>query len=185
MKKKSKGSIIRDYYHWYKKVTIITKTWLYIKFLFMPVGPEDKVCVWFRIGEKAKDKKIFFLQKAAERKLYYRFNCVLSTESQVGDGLQIPHPLNVVIGKGTLMGENCTIYQDVTIGQSRNKYPAIGNNVIVYAGAKIIGNVMIGNNVIIGANTVVTKDIPDNCVVVGNPGKIIKKISEEELKEYH
>lgn len=76
--------------------------------------------------------------------------------------------------------------QQVTIGSSRggnrSGYPKIGNNVVVCCGAKIIGNVTIGNNVIIGANAVVTKDIPDNACVAGIPAKIINMNGEEHTK---
>ena len=92
---------------------------------------------------------------------------------------EFPHPIGIVIAEGAKLGQNCVIYQNVTIGGKtrvgKNGFPTIGDNVIIYAGACIIGDVKIGNNVQIGANAVVTKDIPDNCVVAGIPAKIIKK----------
>ena len=93
---------------------------------------------------------------------------------------QFPHPVGVVIGKGVEMGYDCRIYQNVTIG-SKSKddgvYPQIGNNVVIFANSVIAGNVKIGNNVIVGASSLVIKDIPDNCVVAGNPAKIIRSNS--------
>ncbi|ENT2444594.1 serine O-acetyltransferase [Escherichia coli] len=89
-----------------------------------------------------------------------------------------PHPVGIVIGKKVSIGNNCTIYQNVTIGVSNNKtedYPIIGDNVIIYAGAIIIGSVSIGNNVIIGAGCIVTKDVPEDKIAVGSPMKIIDK----------
>lgn len=90
------------------------------------------------------------------------------------NGTMFPHPVGIVIGKGAVIGKNCVIYQNVTIGQEHNALPKIGDNVQIYAGAILIGDITIGNNVMIGAGSVVTKSIPDNAVVVGNPAKIIK-----------
>lgn len=91
----------------------------------------------------------------------------------------LPHGLKgIFIAPVAAIGENVTIYQQVAIAV---KYPGdtvapvIGNNVLIGAGAKIIGNIHIGNNVNIGANVVVISDVPDNCTVAGNPGKIIKE----------
>lgn len=123
---------------------------------------------------------------------YYRYKnlkkygCVISPYCDIGKNLSLPHPLSVVIGgynnsNHVKIGDNCTIYQGVTIGQSNDEFPIIGNNVTIYSGAKVIGNVKVGNNVIIGANAVVINDIPDNCVVAGVPAKVIK---EMEAKNY-
>ena len=85
----------------------------------------------------------------------------------------------------SIIGKNCNISQGVTLGQAnrgRNKgYPILGDNIYIGPGAKIVGAVKIGNNVAIGANCVVTRDIPDNSVVVGIPGKVI---SQEGAKGY-
>ena len=94
----------------------------------------------------------------------------------------LPHGLHgVFISKDAIIGENVTIFHQVTIGsiQSKNSKhygsPILGNNILIGAGAKIIGNVKVGNNVNIGANSVVIEDIPDNVTVVGVPSKIVKK----------
>ena len=77
------------------------------------------------------------------------------------------------------MGKNCKIYQQVTIGYNhRLEAPVLGDNVEVCCGAKIIGGVRIGDNVLIGANSVVLKDIPSNCVVAGVPARIIRNLPE-------
>lgn len=90
----------------------------------------------------------------------------------------LPHGLNgIIISYFATIGSNCVIRQQVTIAQNNNNESAIiGDNVVIGAGAKIIGKVVIGNNVIIGANAVVTHDIPDNCVAVGVPARVIKKV---------
>lgn len=90
-------------------------------------------------------------------------------------GLIIQHGFSTIINAKKI-GENCHIYQQVTIGFNGTEQPVIGNNVRICCGAKVIGGVNIGNNVVIGANAVVVKDVPDNVVVAGVPAKIIKKL---------
>ncbi len=83
----------------------------------------------------------------------------------------MPHLSGIIISLYSEIGDDCTLFQQVTIGEENIGYPGkaphIGNNVYIGAGAKIIGPIHIGNNVRIGANAVVTKDVPDNCTVVG------------------
>lgn len=92
-----------------------------------------------------------------------------------------PHPYGVVISDCVEIGRNCIIFQNVTLGvkemkYAKNKayYPKIGNSVTIYAGAAVLGGITIGDNVEIGANAVVLKDVPDNCVVAGNPARVIR-----------
>src|SRR5690606_13272239 len=89
-------------------------------------------------------------------------------------GMLTGHPYSTIIN-AIEIGENFYINHLVTIGEEKGKKPVIGNNVSIYTGAIIIGDISIGNNCVIGAGSVVTKSIPDNCVVVGNPAKIIKQ----------
>jgi serine O-acetyltransferase len=93
----------------------------------------------------------------------------------IGSGLFIQHGFSTVISAKSI-GKNCWINQQVTIGNNgKNINPTIGSNVWIRAGAKVIGGINIGDNVVIGANAVVVKDVPPNCVVVGVPAYIIKR----------
>ncbi len=105
----------------------------------------------------------------------------------IGRRFFIDHGTGVVIGETTIIGDDVTVYQGVTLGgtgkQSGKRHPTIGSNVVVGAGAKILGSFTVGNNVNIGANAVVLSDVPDNSTVVGIPGRIIK-INGEKVDEY-
>ena len=91
----------------------------------------------------------------------------------IGGGLFIQHGFATVVAAKSI-GSHCFVNQQVTIGYNGLYAPIIGDNVMVTCGAKVLGNVKVGNNVIIGANAVVVKDVPDNATVVGVPAKIVK-----------
>lgn len=95
----------------------------------------------------------------------------------LGEGVTIWHWGMIIIHQDVRIGKNCTLQPDVVIGkrQKKGNLPIIGNNVYICAGARILGNIKIGDNVIVAPNTVVFKNIPDNCVVAGNPACIIKQ----------
>ena len=97
--------------------------------------------------------------------------------ARIGKRLFIDHGVGVVIGETTIIGDDVTIYHGATlggVGETRCKrHPTIGNNVVIGAGAKVLGNIVVGNNVKIGANAVVLKSVPDNTTVVGVPAKPI------------
>lgn len=118
---------------------------------------------------------------------YILFNCSVPASCQIGRGTKFGYGgIAVVMHARTVVGKNCMIGQGVTIGGKSGWYevPVIGDNVIINAGSKIIGPVRIGNNVEIGANSVVVKDVPSNCVVAGIPARILKSnMSEEDWKE--
>jgi serine O-acetyltransferase len=97
--------------------------------------------------------------------------------AQIGKGVFIDHGMGVVIGETAVIGDYCLIYQGVTLGgtgkQSGKRHPTLGENVVVGAGAKVLGNLLIGNNVRIGAGSVVLRDVPSDCTVVGIPGRVV------------
>lgn len=103
----------------------------------------------------------------------------LPRKTRVASGLIIYHGQSLVINQGVTIGANCVLRNSTTIGHkvlkdgTLSKCPVIGDRVDIGANVCIIGEISIGNDVIIGAGTVVVKNIPDNCTVVGNPARII------------
>lgn len=100
----------------------------------------------------------------------------------IGRGVFIDHGMGVVIGETAIVGNYALIYQGVTLGgtgkESGKRHPTLGENVVVGAGAKVLGNLLIGNNVRIGAGSVVLRDVPADCTVVGIPGRIVYRAGE-------
>lgn len=147
------------------------KGYIYIiKTLFYPIKSQHSLYIWIRIRELLKNK---FLKMMITDKIYQDYNCIINTKEAIGEKLLLPHPCGIVIGTETHLGNSCTIFQNVTLGQKKGLYPKIGNNVIVFPGAKIIGDVIVGDNAIIGANSVVINDIPANYIVAGVPARVI------------
>jgi serine O-acetyltransferase len=106
------------------------------------------------------------------------FECHLL--ATIDEGLFIAHSQNIVIGEGVRIGKNVTLYNGVTLGSAFRggstqgaRYPIIGDNVIIYSGAKVLGPIIVGDGAIVGANAVVLKDVPAGCTAVGVPAKII------------
>ncbi|MFC1606434.1 serine O-acetyltransferase [Candidatus Latescibacterota bacterium] len=103
----------------------------------------------------------------------------------IDSGLFIDHGFGVVIGETAEIGTNVTLFQGVTLGgtgkETGKRHPTLGDNVVVGAGAKILGGISIGNNVYIGANAVVLQNTPDGCTVVGVPGRCVKQEGERKM----
>lgn len=101
--------------------------------------------------------------------------------AKIGRRFFIDHGMGVVIGETTEIGDDCTLYQGVTLGgtswKKEKRHPTLGNNVVVGAGAKVLGPLMVGDNSRIGSNSVVIKDVPPNSTVVGIPGRVMKPSS--------
>lgn len=108
--------------------------------------------------------------------------------AKIGKGFFIDHGSGVVIGETAEIGDNVTLYQGVTLGgtgneKKRKRHPSLGSHITIGAGAKVLGPVEIGNNVKIGANSVVTCDVPDNCTMVGIPGRLAKITDPQVLTD--
>src|SRR4030042_1717368 len=99
--------------------------------------------------------------------------------AQIGKRFFIDHGMGVVIGETAIVGDDVLLYQGVTLGgtglEKGKRHPTIGHNVVIGAGAKVLGNIIIGDNSYIGANAVVVKDVPANATVVGVPGRVTKQ----------
>ena len=128
--------------------------------------------------------KLYFWARALSQRIVRRTGIEIHPGATLGKGLFIDHGTGVVIGETTVVGENCTIYQGVTLGgtgkdKGAKRHPTIGDNVMVGAGAKVLGPITIGNNVRVAAGAVVLSDVPDNCTVVGVPARIVRKNGEK------
>ncbi len=97
--------------------------------------------------------------------------------AEVGHRFFVDHGMGVVIGETTIIGDDVTLYQGVTLGgtgkETGKRHPTIGNNVVIGAGARVLGNITIGENSRVGAGSVVLRDVPDNSTIVGVPGHIV------------
>lgn len=93
----------------------------------------------------------------------------------IGKAFKINHGVGTVVGARCKLGDNCTIHQNCTIGDRNGGRPTIGDNVMIYAGSMILGDINVGNNSIVGANSVVTKSFSDNSILVGTPAKNIRQ----------
>lgn len=102
----------------------------------------------------------------------------------IGRRFFIDHGMGVVIGETAVIGDDCTLYHGVTLGGTSwskgKRHPTLGNDVVVGAGAKVLGPIVIGDDVRIGSNAVVVKDVPDACTVVGIPGRIVNESRTEQ-----
>lgn len=147
------------------------------------VSESFKVCFWFRLGSYIATKNnvfskvLLFLIKIKYLGIKRKTGIQLPLLTNVDGGVMFCHYSCIVIAQSVHIGKNASIHQGVTIGRVFNgKYsgvPTIGDNVVIFSGAKILGNIKIGDNAVIGANAVVTKDVPANVVVAGVPAKII------------
>ena len=137
-----------------------------------------RMCRW--LVQKKIPLLHIFIQKCSET-----FTGIsIPPTAEIGKGLLIEHFGGIVVNSGAKIGEFCTISHGVTVGSKvpGGGSPTIGNNVYLCAGAKVLGEISVGDNSIIGANCVLMKSVPANSVVVGIPGRVVKEI--KDLKEY-
>lgn len=134
----------------------------------------------------------FTIARIISQRARHRTGIEIHPGAKIGKGLFIDHGMGVVIGETTEIGENCLLYQGVTLGgtgkDKGKRHPTLGDNVMVGAGAKVLGPITIGNNVKVAANAVVLKPIPDNCTAVGVPARIARMAGqkvEQDLDQIH
>lgn len=131
---------------------------------------------------------LYWVARLILRHYSYKFGIFIPCGTPVGVGFYIGHCGDIHFNPQSKVGRNCNISQGVTLGQAnrgKNKgHPTIGDHVYIGPGAKIVGAVRVGNNVAIGANCVVTKDVPDNAVVVGVPARVISYDGAAEYVEH-
>ena len=145
-----------------------------------------------RVAHNLYEKEHYFAARAISQTARYITGIEIHPGAKIGKGLMIDHGMGVVIGETAEIGDNCTLYQGVTLGGTGKdvgkRHPTLGNNVMVGAGAKVLGPFRIGDNTKIASNAVVLEEIPDNCTAVGIPAKIVRKEGkkvETDLDQIH
>ena len=145
--------------------------------------PGFQILVFHRIAHFLYNHRLLFLARLVSQIGRFFTGIEIHPGAKIGKRLFIDHGMGIVIGETATVGNNCTIYHNSTLGGTgKDKYkrhPDLGNNVMVGAGAKVLGPIKIGNNVKIGANSTVLKDIPDNVTVV-ECNRVIYKSKNEK-----
>lgn len=149
------------------------KHWLEVLFLY----PGPQAIILYRIAHLLHTHCVFFLPRFISHLARFLTGIEIHPGAVIGKGVFIDHGMGVVIGETAVVGDYCLLYQGVTLGgtgkETGKRHPTLGCNVTVGAGAKILGNINIGNHARVGAVSVVLKDIPPNSTVVGIPGQVI------------
>lgn len=146
-----------------------------------------------RIAHKLYMKKHYFLARWYSQRTARKTGIEIHPGAKIGKGLFIDHGHGVIIGETAIIGDNVTLYQGVTLGgtgkEQGKRHPTIGDNVMISAGAKVLGSFTVGENSKIGAGSVVLKEVPPNSTVVGVPGIVVKqdnkRIPREDLDQVH
>ncbi|MBC5742531.1 serine O-acetyltransferase [Lachnospiraceae bacterium MD308] len=140
--------------------------------------PSFKAIICYRVAHKLYLKKHYFLARWISQRAVRKTGIEIHPGAKIGKGLFIDHGSGVIIGETAELGDNVTLYQGVTLGgtgkEQGKRHPTLKDNVMVSAGAKVLGSFTIGENSKIGAGSVVLKEVPPNCTVVGVPGHIVK-----------
>lgn len=122
---------------------------------------------------------LLFLARLISQRSRKKTGIEIHPGAKIGRGLLIDHGMGVVIGETAEVGDNCTIYQGVTLGgtgkDTGKRHPTVGNNCMIGAGAKVLGPIVIGNNCKVAANAVVLTDLPDNSTAVGVPARVVRR----------
>ena len=145
-----------------------------------------------RIANRLQKEGKFFAARAVSQLSRHFTGIEIHPGATIGKGLFIDHGMGVVIGETAEIGDNCTIYQGVTLGGTGKdvgkRHPTLGDNVMVGAGAKVLGPVKIGSNSKIAANAVVLREVPENSTAVGIPAKVVRRDGvkvKDDLDQIH
>ncbi|GHU50900.1 serine O-acetyltransferase [Clostridia bacterium] len=141
---------------------------------------------WHRVAHRFYSAKMIFFARVISQMSRLATGVEIHPGAVIGKGLFIDHGTGVVIGETCVIGDNVTIYQGVTLGgtgkDTGKRHPTIGNNVLIGSGVKILGPFRVGDNSRIGAGSVVLQEVPEDCTVVGVPGRIVKRtLSKEDV----
>ena len=155
--------------------------------------PSFKVMLHYRAAHKLYLKKHYFLARWISQRAVRKTGIEIHPGAKIGKGLFIDHGSGVIIGETAILGDNVTLYQGVTLGgtgkEQGKRHPTLEDNVMVSAGAKVIGSFTVGRNSKIGAGSVVIEEVPPNCTVVGVPGRIVRmgdqKIPRSDMDQVH
>lgn len=141
--------------------------------------PSFKVMIKYRKAHKLYLKGHYFWARLISQRAARKTGIEIHPGATIGKGFFIDHGTGVIIGETTIIGDNVTLYQGVTLGgtgkEVGKRHPTIGNNVMISAGAKVLGSFRVGDNSKIGAGSVVINEVPDNCTVVGVPGRVVRQ----------
>ena len=133
----------------------------------------------YRLSHKLYQKKLFTVARIVSQVARFFTGIEIHPGAKIGKGLFIDHGMGVVIGETTEIGDNCLIYQGVTLGgtgkEHGKRHPTLGNNVMVGAGAKVLGPFKVGDNAKIASNAVVLTEVPPNTTAVGVPARVVKR----------
>lgn len=133
--------------------------------------------IWQRVAHFFWRHNLKLLARVVSQTTRFFTGIEIHPGATIGKGFFIDHGMGVVIGETAEVGDDCLIYHGVTLGgvslEKKKRHPTLGNNVVIGAGAKILGAITLGDNVQVGANAVVLKDVPPNSVVVGIPGRVV------------
>lgn len=153
--------------------------------------PSFKVMLHYRLAHKLYKKKHYFFARWISQRGVRKTGIEIHPGAQIGKGFFIDHGNGVIIGETAIIGDNVTLYQGVTLGgtgkEHGKRHPTIGNNVMISAGAKVLGSFKIGDNSKIGAGSVVLEEVPPGSTVVGVPGRVVKRnnqaLPQEEMDQ--
>lgn len=155
--------------------------------------PSFKALIRHRIAHKLYRRKYYFLARWISQRTTRKTGIEIHPGARIGKGFFIDHGSGVIIGETTIIGNNVTMYQGVTLGgtgkEKGKRHPTIRDNVMICAGAKVLGSFTVGENAKIGAGSVVLSEVPPNSTVVGVPGRVVKrdnvKLPREDMDHVH